>query len=41
MLQAVLNERLAKRVTEMIERGLLGEVESFHKEVNLKRGEEG
>lgn len=37
----ILQERLTKRVDDMMERGLLAEVEAFHQEVNLKRGAEG
>lgn len=36
----VLRQRVSKRVDEMMERGLIEEVETFHKEVNVLRGEE-
>ncbi|KAK3910369.1 tRNA dimethylallyltransferase, partial [Frankliniella fusca] len=36
----VLRQRVSKRVDEMLERGLIEEVEKFHKEVNLLRGEQ-
>lgn len=39
--QSVLDQRLDNRVDEMLERGLLHELESFHSEYSVKRTEHG